>query len=130
MSILGMRKEHFNFCKFTSLPRAWLFNREDDLGYLPAFTVFSILAQPPFALLSPLISKSNPQCSFCVCVYILSTLPCSYPTCISHDIGRIWSNEEYVWEVCIHIRIYMMIYMLGMWPYMEYMDILILYIKV
>jgi len=49
------------------------------------------------------------------------------PTCVSHDIGRIWSNKEYVCGVCVHTIISMMIYMLGMWPYIKYMDILILY---
>ena len=41
---------------------------------------------------------------------------------------RIWSNEEYIREVCVHTRLYMMVYMLGMWPYIEYMNILILLI--
>ena len=52
------------------------------------------------------------------------------PTCVSHDIRRIRSNEGYVCEVCVHTRISMMIYMLGMWPYIEYVYILILYTNI
>ena len=47
------------------------------------------------------------------------------PTYISHDVWCIWSNEECVCEVCDHTRQYMMVYTLGMWLYMEYMDIII-----
>jgi hypothetical protein len=42
------------------------------------------------------------------------------PTCVSHDVGRIWLNDEYVCGVCDHTRTSMMVYMLGMWPYIEY----------
>ena len=53
-----------------------------------------------------------------ISVYI-SILACSY----FHVY--IWSNEEYVCEVCDHTRQYMMIHTLGMWLYMEYINILI-----
>ena len=62
-------------------------------------------------------------CTCTIHIYILHSLVAT-PTCISYDVWCIWPNEEFVCEVCDHTRQYMMVYTLGMRPYMEYMDIL------
>jgi hypothetical protein len=57
---------------------------------------------------------------------IISTLACSYShICISWR--RTYLTKEYVRGVRDHTTTSMMVYMLGICPYIEYMDILILY---